>query len=834
MVAEIERALVGWLLRGGVVEQVLLDILRARLDEEKKLGELARAMIAAACRSDEALAAALAGEAIPSASRRRPQAVDRRHPALLQSIRVEGFRGVGPAATLEISLGPGLTLVVGRNGSGKSSFAEALELLLTGNNSRWSTRSAIWKEGWRNLHHANARIDAEFVLEGSKGKTLISRSWAPGAKLEEADTLVTVSGSKASTIDDLGWVAAVEMYRPFLSYSELGSMLDAGPSALYDALSAILGLDDLVVAEARLKEAAKERRKLADDAKSSLTPLLERLGEIEDERARACLEALSGKTWNLDTVERSVIGPEYSLQEETEGSALRQLTTLEGPSADEVKIAADGLEAASAAIDQLGGTEAQRALQTVELLESALRIHADHGDQDCPVCGKGDLDRTWRDETEKEVARLRTVAEQAGLAYRLRNEAMKSAKSLMLAPPSLLSSASALGISVDDLLSAWKSWASGTSIDDAEPLAEHLRAAHTSLVSEIEAVREAAAKELQTREDIWRPVAAELAAWLDVAKQAQRCEAQLDDLKAAEKWLRAASAEVRNERFAPIADLAQSVWETLRMQSNVELKKTTLTGAGSARKVVLEVTVDGMEGAALGVMSQGELNSLALSLFMPRATLPESPFRFVVIDDPVQSMDPARVDGLARMLEKAAQTRQVIVFTHDERLARSCRLLGIDAKIVEVTRRPESVVELRPGQDPVSRYCNDAWAVAKSEDLYPAVKARIVGVFCRLAIEAACTEAVTRRRLANGEHYESIEALLDSTKGLAELMALALFDDIARTKDLTSRLDRGIGKWAVAAYRRVQEAAHKPVSQEAVLTLVQESERLARGLVQLP
>ena len=54
------------------------------------------------------------------------------------------------------------------------------------------------------------------------------------------------------------------------------------------------------------------------------------------------------------------------------------------------------------------------------------------------------------------------------------------------------------------------------------------------------------------------------------------------------------------------------------------------------------------------------------------------------------------------------------------------------------------------------------------------------------------------------------------------------------TKDLTSRLDRGIGKWAVAAYRRVQEAAHKPVSQEAMLTLVQESERLARGLVQLP
>ena len=166
------------------MEHVLQEIIQARLGEEKKLGEQARVMITAACRSGQALAAALGGEAIPGETQPRPETVDGRYPALLQSIRVEGFRGVGPEATLEISPGPGLTLVVGRNGSGKSSFAEALELLLTGSNSRWSTRSAIWKEGWRNLHHSDARIDAEFVLEGSKGTTLISRSWASGAKLE--------------------------------------------------------------------------------------------------------------------------------------------------------------------------------------------------------------------------------------------------------------------------------------------------------------------------------------------------------------------------------------------------------------------------------------------------------------------------------------------------------------------------------------------------------------------------------------------------------------------------------------------------------------------------
>ncbi len=50
----------------------------------------------------------------------------------LTAISVAGFRGVGPAARLDLYPAPGLMVVSGRNGSGKSSFAEALELALTG------------------------------------------------------------------------------------------------------------------------------------------------------------------------------------------------------------------------------------------------------------------------------------------------------------------------------------------------------------------------------------------------------------------------------------------------------------------------------------------------------------------------------------------------------------------------------------------------------------------------------------------------------------------------------------------------------------------------------
>ncbi len=200
-------------------------------------------------------------------------------------------------------------------------------------------------------------------------------------------------------------------------------------------------------------------------------------------------------------------------------------------------------------------------------------------------------------------------------------------------------------------------------------------------------------------------------------RKAQKGNAAVKPLKTAEAWLKEQASDIRNERFAPIKEKAQAIWNQLRMQSNVALEDIRLTGSAARRSVDLDVTVDGTKGPALGVMSQGELNALALSLFIPRATLAESPFRFVVIDDPVQSMDPSRIDGLARALHETASQRQVVVFTHDDRLPEAVRRLAIPATVIEVMRREGSAVELRTAKDPVSRYIEDAMALALTDGL---------------------------------------------------------------------------------------------------------------------
>lgn len=305
------------------MDDVLLGIVLQRLDESP-LPDQAAGVLLAAFESDESLDAQLTGQAAarPSgdgAAAAPPQPAG----AYLRSLTVSGFRGIGPPATLELDPGPGLTVVVGRNGSGKSSFAEALEVLLTGDLRRWAKLPVVWRRGWRSLHRPEqAEITAEFLVQDA-GPAVVQRTWPDRADFAKSKVFVQVAGEKRAGLERLDWSAALADHRPFLAHSELEAFFGS-PSGLYELLASVLGLEDLTTAAARLAQARLGREGPLREIKKRLPDLLVQLEEAEDERAGACLNALMGATWDLAAARQAATG----VRAQAGGGELSRLRSL--------------------------------------------------------------------------------------------------------------------------------------------------------------------------------------------------------------------------------------------------------------------------------------------------------------------------------------------------------------------------------------------------------------------------------------------------------------------------------------------------------------------------
>ena len=242
----------------------------------------------------------------------------------------------------------------------------------------------------------------------------------------------------------------------------------------------------------------------------------------------------------------------------------------------------------------------------------------------------------------------------------------------------------------------------------------------------------------------------------------------------------------RNLRLEPVAARARKIWAQLRQESNVDLGDITLEGTATRRRVVLGGSVDGQPTKALSVMSQGELHALALALFLPRATATDSPFRFVVLDDPIQAMDPAKIDGFVQVLTEIAQTHQVIVFSHDDRLASVIRETGVDARLVEVVRETGSKVTVRDNINPAVRQVNDVFALIKDDRLSDEVKVKVLPGLCRIALESAARQAYYTQQSLAGRARAEFEAEWQSAKKTRSRLALTVLGDASA--DLTDWL----------------------------------------------
>ena len=807
------------------MDDALLSAVFERLAEES-LSPEAEELLLAALDGDEALNRQLDADAAHRYTRSSTAGTAASEPvgACLRSLTVAGFRGIGPAATLEVTPGPGLTLVVGRNGSGKSSFAEALEILLTGILMRWAPPVPnVVREGWRSQHvTGDTEITAEFFIEGS-GKATVCRSWTANSDLTGLTAWLQRAGEKRAPLSALGWDKHLKEYRPFLSHAELEAFFGK-QSELHDLLASVLGLEDLANADKRLNAARKVREDELSNVKKRLEALRARMQPIagQDERAQACLTALSGNTpsrWDVPGAEAAATGA--AAADGGALAALRGIAQLTPPSAEEVEATIADTRSAAKGLQDVAGTNAAQARELVALLDAALGHYNAHGDGDCPVCGNpGAMTTAWRAATEQNRDRLRGEAVAANDAFEKARAAARRVVALLSSPPVVLAADRQVpAVDVAPARQAWSAWiapvatrveASDTTPESLTSLAQHLEAEFPALVAAVTVAATAAAEELASRDDQWAPIAADVAAWCADAAKAVFGGTAISYLKIARKWLADAVDDLRDRRLAPLADQSRAIWADLRQESNVDLGAFRLMGANTTRRLDLDVSVDGSPGAALGVMSQGEINALALSIFLPRATMPDSPFNFLVIDDPVQAMDPAKVDGLAKVLDKVARRRQVVVFTHDNRLASAIKDLGIPATILEVTRQPKSQVNVRECLDASSQAIKDARALSRDQDIPLEVAERVIPGLCRTAVEASFTTAYWRTALRNGRNRTDIEESLEpngkrvNLRGIAQL---ALFGE-ATDASVPGYLNKQWGSGHANTYQALNKGAH--------------------------
>lgn len=783
----------------GVDDSSLIRLVLSKA-ETSGLSDAAQFLVLAALEGDAALAQVISGDAavhdivVGRESKECPR-------TYLRSVTVEGFRGVGQAVTLDLTPGPGLVLVVGRNGSGKSSLAEAVEVAFTGTSLRWKDRPVVWRDGWRSLHFEGpSRVEVEVQIDGDSGVSRIVRTW-PGDDVDQSQASLRRPRERSVQLDEAPWHGQLAIHRPFLSYVELGRVIDGRPSEMYDTFASILGFESLSAADTRLRMARRDRDRVAKVTESQRRSLHEALVLVDDERAVAAAALLSSPRADLDRLRSIASGARETPNGERR--RLQLLSELEAPTDEALEPAIKELVAASEELEATGDTDAAEADRLASLLRQALNHYERHlSEPTCPVCRTPNvLDAEWGSRTREQIEQLILKADHVRVVRDRVARASRDARRQLTPCPDWVPTES-------PLRTAWERW-SDVSVDmGTADLIAHLESVVLAFRTAIGVAAADARARLEVLEDRWEPLSVQLSGWVEQARLVRGEETLRVDLRAACDWLTEAGRDLRNDRLRPLADQAARIWEQMRQESNVQLGPVTLDGVETRRRLILDVTVDGSAGSALGVMSQGELHALALALFLPRATMADSPFRFLIIDDPVQSMDPAKVSGLARVLVDVAQDRQVIVFTHDDRLAEAVRLLRLPATVHEVVRSERSVVAIKDLDDPARRSLDDARAVLRTMNLPAGAAARVVPGLCRTAIEATLLELLRRRRTAGGVAFAQIDKEVATAVSSRALAAAALLGDRRRGSEVKTLIAKKFGSAESAAFESSVSGGH--------------------------
>lgn len=335
---------------------------------------------------------------------------------------------------------------------------------------------------------------------------------------------------------------------------------------------------------------------------------------------------------------------------------------------------------------------AQRRRQQVELAErqesmrALSRLALQHLGERCPVCEQAIDEAATRTRLAELLSDQRSPADLSTVdqVHVAATEVEVAERALAEVRAQLRSARTG-----SEARTAWEQTAADLArevdLDPADGLGDRVAASLAAVRAIIDAVK--SLKSEGERLSVQLARSAELAQRADLEKQADTLTRELgsreDDLSARIETrelasrlldkLRDVNAGIVATELQRIEPMLQRIYAQVDPHPSfraVNFLTRTVRGHGRLWTSLDDRTADVSVSEPSIVLSSSQLNVLAVSTFLSlNLAIATLPLQVVALDDPLQSLDTVNLLGLADLLRRIKASRQVIVSTHDERLA---------------------------------------------------------------------------------------------------------------------------------------------------------------------
>jgi DNA repair exonuclease SbcCD ATPase subunit len=646
----------------------------------------------------------------------------------IEELAIANFRGF--CEERRVPMPANVVIIRGPNGSGKTSFVDAIQWLLLGDVQRFQAGALRPGEDYLTNRYASGPPFVEASLLGGDGERVRVTRRGVGKSMQVQVDLpqqAPIVGEQAqqwlnSTMGSgLRGQEEVDFLRRYLlQQDDMREFLGADTKERYQFIATLSGMERLTNLEGQLRDelnAARKRVKgLREDVEKAASEL-----EVVSDSAAAAREGAERRDETPGATEaearaRELFGeqiedPLPDLRErsgeiagvvEQIGELQRRETRLRTELVELKTDAPEKIAEFEANLEKLSESEESAAKQLADL-EAALgdaRAVAGRAQQlaalaleqiegPCPVCQQEHNAEQTRAHLEQLLAGAPGLADLTATVEQRRSEhaELKRSKAQLEAELTALRTTDERRRQTEDLLAEVTARTQAaqkalvgllpTGVKEKGDPVQTAAAAHEELEELAAQLQLAADSKARSRQAQRRSEALDKQLLASEKRHQQlheglsRAEAVAEQAKEARTALGLKITEVMREVSNASTGLINSIYTRLDIHPTFRefgFHTDRYHEVGHLRPWVYDRRRE-REGNALHVLSAAQLNSLAICLFLALNLERDSELHTAILDDPVQSLDDVNLLSLADLLRTVRGRRQVIVSTHDEVLA---------------------------------------------------------------------------------------------------------------------------------------------------------------------